>query len=88
MRRDGGPILGGISGFVFFLPLFYFLSLGPVTAVYARQFDWSVGTQPGPYAQKLMNVYTGPAVFLHDHTPLGRPLEDYLQWWFKITASP
>ncbi|MBL8922433.1 MAG: hypothetical protein JNJ54_26510 [Myxococcaceae bacterium] len=53
------------------LPLVYLLSIGPV----AKTID-ALGLSRGPAKQ-----FYAPLIWLHDHTPLRRPLELYLSAW-------
>lgn len=54
------------------LPLIYILSIGPVGALTKK-------SSP-PTMQKVRMVYY-PVIWLHDHTPLKKPLEIYANAW-------
>jgi hypothetical protein len=56
---------------VLFVPCLYVLSMGPVVAVAGKNQD-NVPT--------IRAVY-GPVIWLHEHTPLKKPLETYAKMW-------
>ena len=53
------------------LPVLYVLSVGPV-ALFAKRLDLS----PRPF-----RAFYTPLVWLHDHTPLEKPLDWYVKLW-------
>jgi len=54
------------------LPVLYVLSIGPVAATFKM-----MGKPPPSY---LMQFYH-PVRWLHEHTPLKKPLEVYVKLW-------
>lgn len=60
-----------IAAVLLLLPLVYVCSIGPV----ARTVD-ALGWSRQPAKQ-----FYAPVIWLHDHTPLRRPLELYLAAW-------
>ena len=52
----------------------YVLSIGPVVAFLDR-------SRPSPAIDQYFEAFYVPVVWLHDHTPLEKPLEKYLDWW-------
>jgi len=60
-----------VIGFLIALPLLYVLSVGPV-ALYVQK--TSTDTQK-------LNEFYRPVVWLHDQTPLQKPLELYIKLW-------
>lgn len=54
------------------LPVLYVLSIGPVAASFKM-----MGNPPPSY---LMQFYV-PVIWLHEHTPLKKPLEAYVKLW-------
>ena len=65
--RSGGTLVW------FFLaaPLLYVLSIGPV---------FKFGGKP-PLSLEFVEAFYAPVIWLHDHTPLKKPLEWYVDWW-------
>lgn len=72
MRDDNTPKpkYGGIVAAGLLLPLFYLLSFGPVMKF----------THPSDRLVVLRRVYL-PVDWLHDHTILKKPLEQYAKLW-------
>ncbi len=74
MERDGdrdrerSSSVASLLGALVLLPLLYTLSIGPVAFVCEK-----LGVPKEP-----MRAFYRPVVWLHDHTPLKRPLEWYL----------
>jgi hypothetical protein len=60
-----------VIGLLIALPLLYVLSVGPV-ALYVQK------TSTNPEA---LREFYRPVVWLHDHTPLEKPLEMYTKLW-------
>ena len=58
------------------LPILYFFSIGPVVFL-AEKTDM--------YPDLLLKVYS-PVVWLHDHTVLKKPLEDYVNFWDHLAG--
>ncbi|HXU77394.1 MAG TPA: hypothetical protein VN794_12550 [Methylomirabilota bacterium] len=54
------------------LPLLYLLSIGPVAALAKHK--------PTSTHNMIQIVYF-PVIWLHDHTPLKKPLEAYVELW-------
>jgi len=67
--RGGGA--SAVIAVVIVVPVLYVLSIGPAAGL-ARRF----GVAKGP----LTTLYA-PVIWLHDHTPLKRPLEWYVDLW-------
>ena len=61
--------------------LLYVLSWGPVGGLHVRY------TIPYP-AVEWLNTFYRPLTWLHNNTPLQKPLELYVQWWIHILAKP
>ncbi len=57
----------------FFLaaPLLYILSIGPVLRFGGKTL----------LSLEVVEVIYAPVIWLHDHTPLKKPLEWYVDWW-------
>lgn len=74
--RKPGSRLGMITALVVGLPLFYFLSLGPVFAVMnkTRGFD-------GKISWHAVETVYAPIIWLYENTSLKHPIEMYLQLW-------
>lgn len=62
---------GMLAWLVLAAPLFYLLSIGPVAAIWVKT-QLPVGPLETLYA---------PVIWLHDHTPLKKPLEWYVELW-------
>jgi hypothetical protein len=60
-----------VIGLLIALPLLYVLSIGPV-ALCAKK----TSTDP-----QTLRVFYRPVIWLHDHTPLEKPLELYINLW-------
>lgn len=61
----------GWFGLVVFLPLLYVLSIGPVGAMAFNN----------PKAIDGLRKFYAPVIWLHDHTPVKKPLETYVELW-------
>ena len=59
------------------VPLLYGLSVGPVAMV-------SQGKSLSPAVEKTFEIFYAPLILLHEHTPLKKPLDDYVTWWIKL----
>lgn len=53
------------------LPILYVLSIGPVVFILLK-----MKTTMGP-----LEIFYAPVIWLHDHTFLTEPLENYVRWW-------
>lgn len=53
-------------------PLLYILSIGPAAFLASKS--------PGQWSTTIRRAYY-PVIWLHDHTPLRRPLELYVELW-------
>ena len=64
---------GGLSWvtLVAFVPVLYALSIGPVGAI----------TKNKPNIPAALRTFYYPLGWLHDHTPLEKPLEAYANLW-------
>jgi hypothetical protein len=69
-NRDGSRSGGGIALVLLLSPLLYVLSIGPA--------GWL--EKEGFLPRNVRTVYA-PVVWLHDHTPLEKPLEWYGKVW-------
>ena len=56
------------------LLVLYLLSHGPIMALYSSQ------RIQGPVPSAL-SVFYQPLHWLYEHTPLGRPMNAYDEWW-------
>jgi hypothetical protein len=65
-----GP--GGFGWIVAIAPLLYLLSLGPVVAL--------TNNKP-PATQNIVRTLYFPIIWLHNHTPLKKPIEAYARLW-------
>jgi len=54
------------------LPLLYVLSIGPVAAITIRT---------SRSDREFVEQFYAPVIWLHDHTPLKKPLEYYVMFW-------
>ena len=65
------------------LPALYVLSVGPaILAVNrGRGQEWVRRSLPA------LERFYRPVEWLHDETPLKRPLEGYLNWWYAAAAE-
>ncbi len=65
---------GGLAwvAVIVLLPVLYVLSIGPVAATFYR-----IGKTPPSYVL----LFYDPVIWLHQHTPLKKPLEAYLRLW-------
>ena len=61
--------------------LLYVLSIGPVAGLGMR------GTIPKSATQWLFVFYM-PVAWLHEFTPLQKPLDLYTDWWIHILKKP
>jgi hypothetical protein len=53
------------------VPILYVLSIGPVVAVVEK-----TGT-----GREAVVIFYAPVIWLHDNTPLEKPLEKYAEFW-------
>ena len=60
-----------VVGAIILAPLLYVLSVGPAVWV----------ARSNPALVPLVRAAYAPVTWLHDHTPLKRPLEEYVQRW-------
>lgn len=70
-RSAGGTLL------ILLLPFLYMLSSGPAMFVLVK---W----HPGPAYNKVATSFYAPLGWLHDHTPLRKPLAFYVDWWVAL----
>lgn len=56
------------------LPVLYFLSVPPAVIFTMKP----RGSLPLP---RILELYIAPSYWLHDHTPLEEPLDQYFGWW-------
>jgi hypothetical protein len=63
--------LYGMAWFFVATPLLYVLSIGPVLAFGDKTL----------LRLEVVEVIYAPVIWLHDHTPLKKPLEWYVDWW-------
>lgn len=68
--RDAGGSAGWVAALLLVSPLLYVLSIGPA--------GWL--EKAGYLPRSVRSVYV-PVVWLHDHTPLEKPLEWYGELW-------
>lgn len=71
VKSGWGPV--GVA--ILLGPLLYVLSIGPVALLYTK-YNWNSDVPEKVYA---------PVIWLHDHTPLKRPIERYVEVW---TGTP
>ena len=64
------PNHGGIVAAIVLLPVFYLLSFAPVIKL----------IHPYVRSSTLRQIYF-PVIWLHDHTLLKKPLEQYVKLW-------
>jgi hypothetical protein len=63
------------------VPLAYLLSVGPVVRLTMDR------SHPLGVPVWVDTLYR-PVEWLHDHTPLEKPLEWYMDWWLKGATPP
>lgn len=63
------------------LPLVYLLSIGPVAFVCEKT------SSTTSIRNTVLAVYA-PIIWLHDHTPMKMPLENYVNWWERLARKP
>lgn len=73
-RRLESKLIPLISGFVLALPVLYVLSVGPV----AKAIELATGDPSPP---QWARQFYAPLRWLHDNTPMARPLEWYVALW-------
>ena len=61
------------TAILFAVPLLYILSVGPVAAMSIKF--------PGLARSSAIGEFYYPVIWLHDKTPMRRPLEMYLDLW-------
>ncbi len=62
------------------VPVLYILSIGPLWYLVER------GTIPEPIPKGL-EVFYKPLAWIHDNTPLRRPLDAYVDWWINAALA-
>lgn len=72
-ERQRSPVFTAIMSIVLMLPVLYVASIGPVARIIQK-------TTPGAPPSWAMSAYL-PLIWLHDHTPLGVPLQWYVELW-------
>jgi len=70
-EAEQGPGFGRVVWIAVLLPFIYILSIGPVALL---------SKKTGGPRQTIRNLYF-PVIWLHEHTPLKRPLEIYVSLW-------
>jgi hypothetical protein len=63
--------VGSIAGLLLFVPVLYVLSIGPVARM----------AEEGYLPRDSVRPLYSPVIWLHDHTPLQKPLEWYGAMW-------
>lgn len=59
------------------LPLVYGLSVGPLGYL-LEKFHAPMTWRP------YVGAFYHPVIWLHDNTPLKKPIEDYTKWWTDL----
>jgi len=75
-RWKGGPAIA--LGMALLLPILYVLSIGP--AAYLVR-----ATGPSPELEEAAQWFYFPVVWLHENTPLHKPLNAYVEFWEDLS---
>jgi len=64
----------------------YVLSMGPVVWTMNRHMIATGEPYPDQVIARV-DMFYAPVSWLHHHTPLHAPLETYMSWWLRPSAS-
>jgi hypothetical protein len=81
MSTEAGSSNGAAMALIVALPLVYLLSIGPVAFICEKT------SSTTSIRNTALAVYA-PIIWLHDHTPMKMPLEEYVNWWERLARKP
>jgi hypothetical protein len=81
VRANRAGSTARVAAILFALCLVYILSIGPVAGILA----W-LGIGTNPRVEACAEIFYAPHKYLHDHTPLKEPLDQYIMWWIRLGA--
>jgi hypothetical protein len=61
---------------VLLVPILYILSAGPIVRL-------TMSKSHPQRAPEWVETLYAPVEWLYEHTPLEKPLEEYMEWWLK-----